>query len=104
MLKTQRIHRLVLELPRDHRVSISIFGDNAGDEPPGPGQQARLALGPDQLPFPERSLELVFWHVVLGIAEVLDRANREDHLLSRLLSGRELPVELSGVEFAGCRF
>src|SRR6266581_4241400 len=104
MLEPKRIHRLVLELPRDHRVSISVFGDDTGYEAPGRRQKARLILRPNQRAFSQRSLELVFWDIVLGIAEILDRANREDHLLSCSLSGRELPVELLRIEFAGGRF
>ncbi len=75
MLESQRIHRFVLELPRDDRVSTPIFGDDARDEAPGSRQKARLILGPNQRAFAQRSLELVLGDVVLGIAEVLDRAN-----------------------------
>ena len=75
MLEPERIHRLVLELPGDHRVSISVFGDDAGYEAPSRRQKARLILRPNQGAFSQRSLELVLWDVVLGIAEILDRAN-----------------------------
>src|SRR6266566_915081 len=104
MLEPKRIHSLVLELPRDHRVSISVSGDDAGDEAPGRGQKVRLILRPYQHALSQRSLELVLGDVVLGVAEILDRANREDHPLPRSLSGRELPVELPRIEFAGRRF
>src|SRR5439155_10381046 len=104
MLEPKRIHSLVLELPRDHRVSISVSGHDTGDEAPGRGQKVRLILGPNQDALSQRSLELVLGDVVLGVAEILDRANREDHPLPRSLSGRELPVELPGIEFAGGRF
>src|SRR6266566_634487 len=104
MLEPKRVHRLVLELPRDHRVSTSVFGNDVGYEALGRRQKARLILGPNQRALSQRPFELVFWHVVLGIAEILDRAKGEDHHLSGSLSGRELPVELLGIEFTGARF
>src|SRR5216683_4384246 len=103
MLEPERIHRLVLELPRDHGLPTPVFGDDTGYEAPGRRKKARLILGPNQRAFSQRSLEMVLGYVVLGIAEILDRAKREDHLLSCLLSGRELPVELLGVKCAGDR-
>src|SRR5439155_9891112 len=104
MLESERIHRLVLELPRDDRLSISVSGHDSGDETRGRGQKVRLILRPYQDALSQQSLELVLGDVVVGAAEILDRANREDHPLPRSHSGRELPVEVPRIEFAGARF
>src|SRR4029077_8335251 len=103
MLEPKRVDRLVLELPRDHRVSTSIFDDDPGYESPGRRQKARMIFWPNQRTFAERSLDKVTRYVVLGIAEILDRSDCEDDLLSRSLRGLELPIELLGIEFvSGC--
>jgi len=98
MLDAERVDRLVLELPRDDRASALVSGDNPRDESLRGRQELGMRLRRDQRAFSQRHLELVQRHVHLGVAEVLDGAHSEDHLLARSLGDRELPVELGRVE------
>src|SRR6266851_1460925 len=58
----------------------------------------------DQRTLGQWTWESVPRHKELGVTEILDGANRQDHLLAGTLDRLELPIELAGVELVGPGF
>jgi hypothetical protein len=104
MLHTERIDRFMFQLPRNHRTPVPVSLSYPPYELRCSGQEGRVGCRPHQGTLPEWSLETMHWYEELGIAEVLDRADRQDDVLAGSLGGFELPVELARIELARATF
>src|SRR5260370_15320007 len=94
----------MFQLPRNDRSAISVSLDNLPDESRRRGQKSGMGGGPRHRTFREWPVKPMLRHKEFRIAEVLDRANGQDHLLPGTFSCFKLLVELSSVELAGTCF
>src|SRR5437763_16703979 len=103
MLDAERVDGFVLELPGDDRLPFPVAAHDASDELLGARQQRRVACRLHQGPLPQWLRQPVRWDEDLGITESLDRAHRQNDLLSGALRGIDLPVQVCRFEPPGLR-
>jgi hypothetical protein len=101
VLHAERVDGIVLNLPRHDRLAVAVSLHDAHRECRARIEQRRVSRGLDQLALAQRFGQMVAGNEELRVAERLDRADAHDDLLSGLLGGVNLPVEVSGVEAAG---
>ena len=99
MFHAERVDGIVLNLPRYDRPAVAVPFRDARRECRARLEQRRVSRGFDQRTLAQRFGQMVAGNEEFRVAERLNRADAQDDLLSCLLGGVNLAVELSRAAF-----